>query len=637
MAICIKLLKRVKLFKTVLLFLLSFHLYGSDTLKIKDDFISIDASPYIYFTNDANKSYTSLGILRKEDLEKAPLGGQLKPSLDKFWSKLHLKNSSNTLQNLVIHNKLPGMNYIDVYIYKDNKLIESHLLGDMREQSQKKYLSRYALFELTLLAGEEVSIVSKVDNYNIYNISWLVKTSTHFLQEESNTLFFIGVPAGFFLLFGFINLVAFFVYKSLPYLIISLHTFLSLVYLLALNGVLYQLNLDMNLEAITLISWLSPMLGTAILLLFPYYFFEMKYNYPKFSIALRSLVGLNILFVFIHLLGFYVDEVFLKIGVFLGLLIGISTLFLFILGLSIKEIGSKYYLTGQIILFTAVTLSTLGIFGIIPYYEFYRYLVTVAISIDMIFLLLAQYTKTQHNLFELRKNKEMLVEQSHFSSIGHAIGNIAHQWKIPLAQVGTSFLLIETLMKHNQKNLLKNLQVEIPKISASLQHMKKTIEEFLNFYTSKIHSELFSPKQTVEEVVHILNSKILLKNVAIEMRIDDTLKLNTNEHIFSNILMILISNSLDAFGKNKQNKIQIDMDLVDNFVKILYKDNAGGIKVEPVEKVFEYFVSTKEKDGSGIGLAITKLLIEDKLGGSIGVKNIDDGAEFEILIKQGIS
>mgnify|MGYP002630793962 CR=1 FL=1 len=636
MAICIKLHKRVHLFKIVLLLLLSFHLYAFETLEIKDEFTSIDASPYIYFTNDSNNSYTSLDILNKKDLQKAPIGGQLKPSLDTFWSKLQLKNNANKMQNLVIYNKLPGINYIDVYIYKDNKLLESFLLGDMREQNQKQHLNRYSLFELILLSGEEVTIVSKVDNYNIHNISWLVETSTKFLQEESNTLFFIGIPAGFFLLFALINMVAYFTYRSIPYLIISMHTFLSLFYLLAINGVMYQLNLNINLEIITLVAWLSPMLGTSILLLFPYYFFNMKSNYPKFSIILKSLIGLNILFIFIHLFGFYVDEAFLKVGLFLGLLIGASTLFLFIVGLYTKEIGSKYFLIGQIILFAAVTLSTLGIFGVIPYYEFYRYLVTAAVSIDMVFLLLAQYTKTQHTLYELRKNKEMLVEQSYFSSIGYAIGNIAHQWKIPLAQVGTSFLLIETLMKHDQKNLLNNLEIEVPKISISLQHMKKSIEEFLNFYTSKVRSELFSPKQTIGEVMHILNSKIILKNVITEMSIDDTLTINANEHIFSNIMMILISNSLDEFEKNKENKIKISINIIDNFVQVIYKDNAGGIKIEPIEKVFDYFVSTKEQDGNGMGLAITKLLVEDKLGGSISVKNIDGGVEFEILIKQDI-
>ena len=166
--------------------------------------------------------------------------------------------------------------------------------------------------------------------------------------------------------------------------------------------------------------------------------------------------------------------------------------------------------------------------------------------------------------------------------------------------------------------------------------MKKSIEEFLNFYTSKVHSELFSPKQTIGEVIHILNSKTILKSVAIQINIDNALKIKANEHIFSNIMMILLSNSLDEFEKNKENKIKISINIIDNFVQVIYKDNAGGIKIEPIEKVFEYFVSTKEQDGNGMGLAITKLLVEDKLGGSISVKNIDGGVEFEILIKQDI-
>jgi sensor histidine kinase regulating citrate/malate metabolism len=100
-------------------------------------------------------------------------------------------------------------------------------------------------------------------------------------------------------------------------------------------------------------------------------------------------------------------------------------------------------------------------------------------------------------------------------------------------------------------------------------------------------------------------------------------------------MMILIDNSLDSFDSHGlNNQISISIYKHKKQYKIDYTDNAGGIQMQPIEKIFEYFSSSKEDNnstGHGIGLAIAKMLVEDKLNGNIYVRNIDEGVFFQIV------
>jgi signal transduction histidine kinase len=298
-----------------------------------------------------------------------------------------------------------------------------------------------------------------------------------------------------------------------------------------------------------------------------------------------------------------------------------------------KEIGSKFYLIGQIILMVTILLSTLSVYGFIGDLNLFRDLVNIGIMTDIFLLLIAQLQKEKHYINKLDKTKSTLLEYSRFSSIGLAINNITHQWKQPLSHLGFSIMLLESILKNKKEQTTAYLNEELPKMNFSLSLMKNTMDEFANYYSKDIKKKDFNPKNSVKNVVTIFNSKIVLKNAEITLEIDENLTINTFEHIFSNIIMILIDNSLDVFKENiKGNKIEIKIDKHYDKIIINYKDNAGGIKITPIEKVFDYCESTKQQSSNkGSGLAILKLFVEDKLYGKVDIKNIDNGVLFYIV------
>ena len=225
----------------------------------------------------------------------------------------------------------------------------------------------------------------------------------------------------------------------------------------------------------------------------------------------------------------------------------------------------------------------------------------------------------------------MLIEQSRFASMGQAIGHITHQWKHPLTLVGTSVSLLETILRHNKKNTLMHLEKELPSMTHSIAHMKKTMMELSHYYSGRLERVSFLARESINNSIALLSAKSTLKNAKITLDIAEDLEIINYEHIFSNIIIVLIDNSLDAFLYQNDNQIHLSMRSDKDKNILTYKDNAGGIKIKPIEKVFEYFVSSKgETQGHGIGLAMVKMLVEERLDGKISVENSDDGVVFEI-------
>ena len=131
---------------------------------------SVDYISYI-----ADENYTYEDIMDKKDifsLEKK----NLKNSNKTYWTKLIIKNDTNYFKELVLYNNLSGMNKIDVYIIKNNKLDKNLLLGDLREQNLREFINRYSSFILKFEPNEEITIISKLDNYLVSNLSWEVSS-----------------------------------------------------------------------------------------------------------------------------------------------------------------------------------------------------------------------------------------------------------------------------------------------------------------------------------------------------------------------------------------------------------------------------------------------------------------------------
>jgi signal transduction histidine kinase len=611
----------------------------AQTLKVDSTQIFYSSLGHIYFVQDKQNRLSADHVLQDSSLKhltkKEHIGGQVGP----FWTRLTVQNISNKSLEFAVYNPLAGINKIDVYIYKENQLLQRHFLGDLRDQKEQALFSRYSSFKLSLKPGETFQIVSKIENYHVYNIGWHIEEINAFNKNSSYKITSLAFFAGIAILFSIFTLLLFINSKQYGYLLLALHSMMLIIYELGFHGVFYYMDIGLNLEFITAMTWLAPMFGTLAILLFPYFFFDMRLKYKKFAIAIYLFAILMILSIVLVLYALVIDPRFFQYYGIVSLVFLMTFTFLIIVGMFMlkqQEVGSLYYFLGHGILYLAMILNAMGMFDLlIGYKEILKYIVPMASIIESSFLLLAQYTKMQKIYQENEKQREMLLEQARFFSIGQAIGNVTHQWKKPLASLGSNITYLQAILSNRPEQLQEAFTSKLPNIQHSIDLMQRTIDDFTNYYAPRTTHTPFDPTQVLKKRVEaILKTKITLNNVVVEYKINSAIKLSICEYHFTNIMMILFDNSLDQFDQHQgsNNRIVVSIDETLDGYHIRYVDNGGGIEIEPIEKVFDYFVSSKSGSNQGMGLAIVKVLVDEKLFGKVEVQNYKDGVEFMIYI-----
>lgn len=618
---------------TLSIFLLP--LFALPFLSIDDTFVSKKSSGYLGVVSDPSSSITKEEILKLdlEPISKDHLGTKKNP----HWSKLLLKNSSLTPKELYLYNPMAGINTIDVYIYKENQLIQTHSLGDLTSQNKREYLRYTSLFKLNLLPNEDITIITRVENYGFYHMGWTLTLIKEYERFEFILDILYAFLGGFAFFYFFYVLFLYHSHKKIGYLILSTQIIFALLYVYSAYGLFYKLDIGINLHFITTLAWLTPILTALTLLSFPYYFFKTKIKYPKIAKLLEILFGIFLVFGLATLYGVFVDDRFFAYYNLFSPLYLFNYIVVFAIAVYMffqNEIGKRYYLYGQGSLMLLAIIHTLAIFGHIHYEGYTHFLIPLALIIDSTFMLISQYTQGKYEHDRISKQKEILLEQSRFYSIGEAVGNIAHQWKHPLTLSGSIATLLEITLKENPSKLHKVTENSIPDLQFAIKQMRNILDEFSGLYKTYQIATPYSPKKLLKQILStLLASKITLKNAQIDVDIRDDLVINSHDHLFVNIMMILIDNSLDEFMPKGNNHISIKIYQSDKHIIIEHTDNAGGIKIEPIEQIFEYLVTTKpHKENHGFGLPIAKILIEERLRGTITASNTEDGAKFVVLI-----
>jgi len=235
---------------------------------------------------------------------------------------------------------------------------------------------------------------------------------------------------------------------------------------------------------------------------------------------------------------------------------------------------------------------------------------------------------------EVEKNKlqdTILFSQSKTAQMGEMLRMIAHQWRQPLNAISASVIKLDiqnSLDTLNEDSISQTSNF----IQKQTQYMSNTINNFMDFFKPNHDKEEFTIKELYEEMDSIINAQIKSKEITIELDGSD-IKIYSYKKELSHVLLNLVANSRDAFeDKNIENKkIELSVIQNDKSVKIIFKDNAGGIDEDKIDKIFNAYFTTKEQGkGTGIGLYMSKRIINEVLNGEIYVKNENNGVVFTI-------
>ncbi len=240
-----------------------------------------------------------------------------------------------------------------------------------------------------------------------------------------------------------------------------------------------------------------------------------------------------------------------------------------------------------------------------------------------------------------RQNEQILMQQSKLAAMGEMIGNIAHQWRQPLTRLS---LIVQNISIAYENNKLNKGFIKKSEKSAleQIEFMSNTIDDFREFFAPNRDKELFCIEDILKEALKLQSASIKHNNISLNLEIQHCLKVYGYKNEFAQVILNIINNAKDAFIERdiKNRKIWIKTIKIDNYINISISDNAGGIDEKNIDSIFEPYFTTKFKSmGTGIGLYMSKVIIQKHMNGTISVKNIKDGAQFtiKIPIKKGRS
>ena len=242
------------------------------------------------------------------------------------------------------------------------------------------------------------------------------------------------------------------------------------------------------------------------------------------------------------------------------------------------------------------------------------------------------------DMTERVQQKQFLIQQSKLAEMGDMVAAIAHQWNEPLVELSA---LVQDIQTSYLLNELKDMEVKdfVNDSMIQIKYMSRTLSDFRNFLKPSTKKKLFSISKALTEINEIIGKQVFYSNIQMSFNYkneNEELLIYGYENEFKQVLLNLINNAKNKivekdFDYSKKAKIDINIQRTSTHNIIEIADDGGKIDESIIDSIFEPYFSTKP-NGTGIGLYMAKVIIEDKMRGTITVKNDDNNVIFTIKL-----
>ena len=243
--------------------------------------------------------------------------------------------------------------------------------------------------------------------------------------------------------------------------------------------------------------------------------------------------------------------------------------------------------------------------------------------------------RIQQEIDERTKQEQLLIQQSKLAAMGNMIGNIAHQWRQPLGEINAIMMLLQVRYSFHDFDEAFLMQ-KINECNKITSYMSNTISDFQNFFKPSKDKEIFEINEACRRASAILQASLKYHAITFHfIESPESIALGyPNE--FAQALLNILSNAKDVLIDRQIADPYIEMSVKngEKYILIKIEDNGGGITPEYLDRIFEpYFTTKHAKQGTGIGLYMTKMIIENNMNGIIVVNNTEKGVLFTIKLK----
>jgi len=235
---------------------------------------------------------------------------------------------------------------------------------------------------------------------------------------------------------------------------------------------------------------------------------------------------------------------------------------------------------------------------------------------------------------ELRRKEQLIMQQSRLAAMGEMMGNIAHHWRQPLNIIG---LIIQDLALSFQEEKLTQQEManQTERVMAVLGNLSRSIDDFRNLFAPDAARVVFSVREMVEKALSLLGGELKEIEVRVDASCDGGCTVEGFRNEYLQVLLNVLNNAWDVLRDRHVAAPRIEIRIFSDSGRSVatVADNGGGIEEGVMEKIFDpYFTTKGPESGTGMGLFMSKIIIEKNMGGTLTVRNTEAGAEFRIEI-----
>ena len=550
------------------------------------------------------------------------------------WYKVKIINNSNITKEVFLHNNFAYYSKnITIYEYKKNqtKKINYNLLDKNVGKLLDGKIIIYPIF-LNPNSQKTIYIKNQSLTHQIIDINILNKKDSN--KSLINNSFYPNIIVIILFTLSIYNSILFFFTKRKEFIFYALYMINCSFGLFYMYGSVFsnfglygEISYLFNVTAILLIPFLMLFIKTV---------FDIGKN-NKLNMIINSVILLSLLFI--------LSTIFLDLYIVIQniqFLFIYSYIIIFYIGFFLYKHNhplSKLFLFSYIVYIMGMTVTLLSLIGLIEFKLLYFYGSGIALVIEgFIFSYILGYRlklledKIKDNIDKNRQKDKILFQQSKLASMGEMLGNIAHQWRQPINRINLSLEVVNSCLKDDNidKEFIKK---KITISQKNIDYMSQTIEDFTNFFMPNKDIQQCNITNTIDKAIKLLDTKLL--NIKLNIISNKQVIFSTYENELLQVLLIILNNAIDNFELNKieNPKINIDIKEENKYLILKISDNGLGIKKENIDKVFEPYFTTKFKsEGTGLGLYMAKMLVEESMKGKINILSDEIGVEFKIIL-----
>ncbi len=548
------------------------------------------------------------------------------------WYKVEIDNNKDTSLEYFLHSDLAYMSaYVEIFEFDDNTLIKSKAYNIQSEEIGQDLLGASIVYAFKIdkmykktIYIRNVSFIHQVISLDIHNAH---DSFNHLLENNFLSLIIISILFALALynlmFFSYGKYLAFFYYAL--YLV---DTAIGLMYMygnvFSIFGIYGERVYWFNITAILVPLFVS---------LFVQELFEIK----KANKTLHTL--LNVMIVLSALNVAFAIIVDLELSMkYLEVLFLLSVLLLFVVLIYLVRSGhklAKMFLLVYLLYSIGMSVTVASLIGFSPLNNWTFYASGMGLVLEALvfsYLLHHRLTLLEEELYTQQKT---LILQKKKAQMGDMIGAITHQWKQPLNALSSVVTMLQYRIKKSENLTSQSLNPKLQQMEEQIRFLKKTTDDFRHFFHPQSSPRLANLDELIESVISLSSEELLARSIIITSELNFEKKIEIYESELFHIILNLIQNAQEAFEDigNEGAVITIRGYTKDDKSIIEVIDNAQGVSKDVLPYIFDEFFTTKsESVGSGLGLYLSRLIIQEHMNGKIEAFSEPTGMNFRITI-----